>query len=369
MRRGILGELLYQLSSLIGLEPRCCIVPLCAISAAILICLLVRYFHKEHLCLWILPTYYVLAGADYIRKDTLMMLLVFAIFKLLSLLVDGKKNTCMLLMLIVLLLNLHEASFFVFFPLLVVCLLFGSPNKVRLAHKIALVAIPLTTMATLCIFKGDIACAEKVWQSWLPFYPDDYSTFKHWSSIGALTWGTVETIKMHLVYNFCDDPTLGCSEFFIRPLVLFIIIYLVVQISFVRLREDASYKRKTYRFAKIAVFQLCSLAPLMTILSCDFKRICFYWTVSSFMSYFLFKNIHFNVPFSKTINKWIEPCIKAVSYPVKPVYPFILLLCFSIPTWHGDSCRGYFSPVCSPIVVRLFWHATHIQTDIDKILH
>ena len=369
VRRGLLGEILFQLSSLSNLDPRCFIVPLCVISAAILICLLVRYFHREHLCLWILPTYYVLGGADYIRKDTIMMLFVFAIFKLLSQLLDGQRKLCILLILIVLLLNLHEASFFAFFPMLAVYLLFGTPNRTRLTHRIVVITISLAAMATLCIFKGDMECAEQVWHSWESVYPDEYCMFRYWSSIGALAWGTLDTIKMHIVYNFCDDPTLGWSELFIRPLVLFIILYLMIQISFVNHRGDSDYKRKTCLFAKFAIFQLLSMAPLMTILSCDFKRICFYWTVSSFMSYFLLKDMHVNVPFSKTINKWIAPCIKAISYPVRPVYPFVLLLFFSIPTWHGDPCRTYFSPLCSPVVVRVFWHVTHIQTDIDRILH
>lgn len=362
VRRGLLGELIYQACAPFDLDPRFIIVPLCIVFAALFCFLTIKYFRKNHLCLWILPTSYVLFGADFIRKDYLMMLLVWGILYMIPKIIAGRGNALVVILLSLFLLNVHEASFFIFFPILALYVLFGSPNKSSVWSRAAIIAAPLVGMAITCAFKGGRECAEAVCHSWTFAYPETYATLTVENAIGALTWETMTTIRMHLQYNFLDGPLFAYSGIIMRMVSIALILFLMVQIAFIRHRERADYMSNSAKFIKLALFQLLALSPMLVFLSCDYKRICFYWTTSCFISYFCLKDVRLCIPCPEACRRFICVICRWLASPVKPVVPFLLLAFLSVPFIHNR-----YADYMSPVVMRVHWHLTHISEDIERL--
>lgn len=366
VRRGLLGEFLYQVCAPLGMDPRYVVVPLCIATAALFCVLAIKHFRKACLCLWILPTNYMLFGASFIRKDYLMMLLVWGILYMIPKIIAGRRNTFVVILLSLVLLNLHEASFFIFYPILALYVLFSTPNKASVLSRTLIIAAPLVGMALVCVFKGGRECAEAICHSWTYAYPDTYATLIHENSIGALAWDTMSTIQTHLRRNFCSGPLFGCSGIILRSASIVLILFLMVQIAFIHRRERADYKSSTAKFIKLAIFQLLALSPMLVFLSCDYCRICFYWTTSCFISYFCLKDIELRVPCREACQQFSSMICRQLSRPVKAVFPFLLLACFSVP-FMDNQYSDYISPVIRPVFVRVCWHLTHIPEDIESL--
>lgn len=362
VRRGLMGEILYQICHPLGLDPRYLIIPFSIITAALFIFIIIKLFRKEHLCLWILPTSYVIFGADFIRKDFFMMLLVFWILRSVPKLISGQGKPILVILLSLILLNVHEASFFIFYPILFVYILFGVPCKMHKWTKLAVLAAPLAMMAAVSIFKGDRECAETICRSWEFAFPESYSSFTMWNAIGALCWDTARTIIIHVQFNFINGPFVHYAGFIARPLVLLAIIFLMVQIAFVYQRGTAAFNSMTRRFVGFAAFQLLSLVPLFTVLSCDFCRICFYWTVSSFLAYCSLKDVQLHFPCQERLARLFKPFAAWLAHPVKAVYPFVLLVILGVP-----FCMNTPIDYLSPIFRKAYWHINHISSDIERL--
>ena len=364
VRRGFLGEILYQICEPLSLDPRYIIAPLCLITAGLLFFLIVRFFIKRHLCLWILPTLYVCGGADIIRKDCIMMLLVLCIFSSIPSLLRENKKGLAIICLSLILLNVHEASFFIFYPALALCVLFGSPNKVPPAVKVAVIALPLMMMATLCIFKGDLDYANTITRSWTFAYPETYAQLTKASSIAALSWKTLPTIGFHLHLNFSDWPAMPYAALFVRLLVIALILFLTVQISFVHWRNNPDFAAETRRFILLSLLQLLALSPLFTILSCDFRRICFYWTVSSFLAFFTLKDISPSLPVPERLRHALDPVCNCLSRPINALYPFTLLLCLGVPFW-----RNYPYDYMTPLLIRVYSRVVNLPAYLHQLFN
>ena len=354
VRRGLVGELLYRMCEPLGMNPTYIIVPVCIVAFSLFIYLIIMYFKKEHLCLWILPTYYVLGGADYIRKDFIIMLFVFWIFQQVPKFLAGSNNVAYMILMFVLLLNIHEASFFIVYPTLCVYILFAKYNRATLWARTAMIVAPLMMMLALCVFKGSEECCNNIFDSWDYAYPDALKSLEGTqNSITALTWETWPTIQWHLHLNFATGAFFKYSPLIIKPLAISMILWLMVQISFFHHRNSAEYSSRTGKFVFHAILQLISLAPMFTILSCDFRRICFYWTTSSFLAYFCLNGLPLKSSFIEKIQSPIKRLGEIVSKAVSPVYPFALLLLLGVP-YIVNPPVGYMSPIGQEVLPRVF---------------
>lgn len=366
VRRGVVGELLFQFCKPLGINPIYVIVPVCVICALAFLYVLVRLFRKENLCLWILPTYYVCGGADYIRKDFIIMLFVLWLFRQIPKLLEGSRNTVPVILVMVLLLNIHEASFFIFYPVLCVYLLFAKFNKMPLRTRFAIIVAPVAMMLLLCVFKGSRECCEGIFNSWEYAYPNAYESMgSSDNAITALTWETLLAVNRHVNMNFFTGPLFKCSPLIIKPFVVALILYVMVQISFLHQRNSAEYWTKTRSFVFCALMQLIALLPMFTILSCDFRRICFYWTVSSFLTYFFLSGIPLTFGRIERINLPLRRLSEIIAKPLSPIYPFILLLLLGVP-YTGNSIVNYMSPLGQKVFSNAIWHVSHRESDITN---
>lgn len=357
---------MFQICKPLGINPIYIIVPICVISILAFLYVLVRFFRKEHLCLWILPTYYVCGGADYIRKDFIIMLFVLWVFRQIPKILAGSRNTVPVILMIGLLLNIHEASFFIFYPALCVYILFAKCNNATLRTRCAIIVAPAAMMLLLCVFKGSRECCESIFNSWEYAYPNALESLGEGdNAITALTWETLPTVLWHLHLNFATGPLFKYSPLIIKPFVIVLILYIMVQVSFIYQRNSAEYWAKTRSFVYCALMQLIALLPMFTILSCDFRRICFYWTISSFLAYFCLRGIPLTFACIERINLPIRRLSEIVAKPVSPIYPFVFMLLLGVP-YTGNNILNYTSPLVQKALPGAIWHPSHQESDISN---
>lgn len=348
VRRGLIGEGLYQFCSFTGTDPKYIILPGCIAAFVIYTTIIIVLFRKNSLSLWILPTYYALCGGDCIRKDYMVMLLVLLILYLLK--KNSKNASSMRLLGItcisVFMLNVHEASFFIILPLAFTYILFAK-NEITISERLIHIIISTCTFLIISIYKGDPETATKICESWGSIAPyENINLAGIDNSITALTWTFQYAADFHKHINFASGPGWKYAGTILRPIVLLSILYLVIHVTLVGKREYADFPKQVSRLVNLALFQLVSLSPMFTILSCDFRRCCFYWTMSTLSSFILLKDIELTLPGKHLLNRITTPIsrIFALKAPLWIVYA--LLLCISVPYWYN---KNYLTPLVRQI--------------------
>lgn len=287
VRRGMIGEVLYQLQVNYDVNPRYVMLGISAVSFVALTVLLIRAFYRRGIATYILPLAICLGMAITTRKDYLMLLLMWLIVYSF---VNFKNNSTRLgvsLLAFTFLLNVHEAAFLFVWPILV--LLIMADRKLGNVQKWLGALLPLFVFAVLSFFKGDKEMAQAIHDSWIPYMPDRWSIYP-WYSIKAIGWSTLPTFKMHLMTNYFK-PFPECSWLYgwmTRPVIYLAVYYLLCNyLLFFKRVSSSGEQRDTMIFSRIVLFQFIVLLPLFTILSCDLGRVIFYWTVSSFVIYLI----------------------------------------------------------------------------------
>ena len=329
VRRGILGQAILHLYNTFGIEIGQMLHIVSLLSTLALATLTIILFIKNKLSLFILPTA-VMIGTFAInditafRRDQLMLLIIFLILYLYRKYTINNKSIYYLLfcMLGILMILIHEASFFCFVPFIFIhqC----SKLKIKNMLKSALFLLPLVVaMGICCLFKGDAATADAIWESWQPYFINTYGEPLPMSeAVNALTWETIQAVKHHLRMNYLIYPRI-----FGWVLTFMGTFYLCANVNRVNL---FSYERKeanSVSLTSILVFQFISLLPMFTVLSCDLGRITIYWTLTSFFIYALFNN-PINISLLTDISVWFNNLFNSKLLSNKYFYILIVLVIF-----------------------------------------
>lgn len=334
VRRGILGQAILHLYNTSGIEIGQMLHIVSLLSTLALATLTIILFIKNKLSLFILPTA-VMIGTFAIndittfRRDQLMLLIIFLILYLYRKYTISNKTIYYLLfcMLGILMILIHEASFFCFVPFIFIhqC----SKLKIKNILKSALFLLPLVVaMGICCLFKGDAATADAIWESWQPYFINTYGEPLPMSeAVNALTWETIQAVKHHLRMNYLIYPRI-----FGWMLTFMGTFYLCANVNRVTL---FSYERKeanSISLTSILVFQFISLLPMFTVLSCDLGRITIYWTLTSFFIYALFNN-PINISLLTDISVWFNNLFNSKLLSNKYFYILIVLVIFCPLIW------------------------------------
>lgn len=279
VRRGLLGEVLLQISNTCFLlDPRWLIALISFGSLFYVLYFIVRKFYEKKFCWWLLPLNICLSGGFIIRKDYICMAIVIAMFSAFFCLRDWRSRLFFSLLSILLALNIHECYFFICAPFMM--LLYITEQSLHKVYKWLSVLAILMMMAVVCLNKGDMFVASKIYQSWNHIFPAYQGDIPR-NSIHAIGWETWDTIKHHIYRNFLLKSSFVFG-WYSKPIVWIIILFIFPNVLFVG-SKLSGYSMAKYRHCllSVMVFQFVSLLPMFTILSCDPARICFYWTVSS----------------------------------------------------------------------------------------
>lgn len=245
----------------------------------------------------------------------------------------------------VFMLNIHEASFFIILPLTFAYILFGTTSNTKTWERLFLIVIPVSMFVLLSAYKGDNETALRIGEAWKRIFPCDNLDFNNTrNSITALTWSLGYATEHHLGINFASGPIWKYSAILLRPIVIAVILYLMVHVSLSRVKEQTNFQICGTKLINYAVFQFISLFPMFTILSCDLRRVCFYWTMSTFMGFIFLRDVKLSLPWSDLLQK-TSSSISKVFMIKSPIWvTYALLLTISVPYFYNKP-SGYLSPL------------------------
>lgn len=299
VRRGLWGQVFYYLYVFGGANVGYLVYFLSYLFLFGFLYIFIREWKRNNLSLFLLPSV-CLIGAfsmSYLlgfRRDVLIFLLIWFILRSYhSFLLGNKKALWGMYLLSGVAILSHEASFFYFAPLLGVHFFLFQKDKKSLRMvfgRSILFLLPIVFVMLLCVvYKGDERMANEIWHSWDNYFISNFGeTLPIGKGCEALGWNGMDTFKMHFNVNFLYK-TLGVYRFCLWPFIFMAVYYLLIQVNKVKIgvlergEDNASLE---IQLSQILILQFIFLLPMFTVLSCDFRRVILYWTLSSFLFYF-----------------------------------------------------------------------------------
>ena len=349
VRRGLLGELIFQISQTFSSDPRIAIFLICLIAFISTIVIFITQFKKQHLCYWVLPLNICLGGAVFLRKDFLCLLSIIAILAIFRRIQSNVVRNILISLILVVGINLHECVFFIIVPFITLLIWYGSKDVKSKITRLMWISIPYISFLLVSLFKGDANTAQSVHDSWQIAAMGKTPA----STISSLSWDTVNTILFHIRKNFFT-PSYGVYGIISKPIVWAMTIILIPNILFLNQTEsNTDLISKKYVFLKVLIFQFFSLLPMLLILSCDLSRIMFYWTSSAIVIYLFIPSFYLNSIFPQWYGRIYEKIVPIVYNTKARILSIALLpiICISPYFTKLDkafecSCIGSYLSLC-----------------------
>lgn len=359
VRRGLTGQVLIELYRIHPYDIRMLIFLITILSSVAFLCIICFLFRKKKWGMAILPLgccFFFTFVNLWARKDMLLLILVFLIFYSYKNYMTKKTMSSLIMfeMLSVVILLIHEASFFFFFPLLVAYSYAIYTKKLNrksidsvLKHFLPFVPA-LLTMFLVCFFKGNDNLQKIVWHSWndtFQSFPDGTHSLlelqnKIGSGVSALSWKTVSTFKGHLVaigfgkHPICDYKILVAS------IVLWV--WMMVDYYFIVSRlntitfSGGKAQHTELEISNTLILQFLFMIPMFTVLSCDFGRTIPYWIFSSLMAVACFGKL--DITSLSQISNHLQRPFKHPFLCSKLAYSLLVLSVPLVNCWTPTRC-------------------------------
>lgn len=333
VRRGLLGDILYFISSSTGVSPILLIQTICLMALTFVVIYFVRRFYKLNLNWWILASPIFLGFISFfIRKDFILYSLLIIAYMLIRDSQPSKVRIVVAILLLALGLFLHEA--FIFWGVPVVMLSLIAERKSRKAGIVGLIIL-IAIFGLLSIFKGSEQVALEIVNS-LHNLPDcETVKYDYWNSIGALTWKLKDTIELHSYLNFVNYYPVWLV-IPIRLFVMLLIYYFLSNFifSFKHDNHNTPESEKT-SFSTLILFSFVCLIPMFTVLSCDWGRLYQYVALSTFGAYVTFSRVKLVGLFPKKVLAGVAKFNSSLERIVKPSpwLMVVLLFVLAVSPW------------------------------------
>lgn len=288
VRRGLIGQIIYEICEPSHFSPIVAIYAICAISWLGVVVFFFRKFKEKGLCWWLLASPFLLGStSDFIRKDYLSYLVLIGILYL----VANKPrlwHIAGVMLLVIFGIMLHEAFIFYGVPLAVITLMSGKSTRWQ---GVAVSVLAVAVFMVMCLYKGDAAIAKAISDSWSWAFPDmplNEGRNYYGLNIWALSWDTVETMKMHLLLNLLNYEY-DHFTILIQVPVWLLSYYLFTNFLMVFRGNHTVEQAETTR-RRVSALYLMSfffLLPMFTVLSCDYIRIYQYMVITTYAAYLL----------------------------------------------------------------------------------
>jgi hypothetical protein len=373
VRRGLIGEAIFDLYNYFGLNPYVVILFLSIISYLAVVVFFAKSFLKKGYLIFLLPFVFFLGGPVinnfFIRKDPLIIL-IFILILFFSYKKSSLRIIAVNLLLIIGLLT-YEPIAFISLPIVLLIFIYNNDNKTlnnRPNHFKAVIIsltqllLPVFTFFACIYWKGSFAISKAIWESWkpvvFPFQGKDSSQIP--AAIGALSW----SLKRGLLYsiltfnNFND----GIYAPLAWLLILLLIYYLLSnsdKLNFKIFNYNPKNNFDKTNISSILIFQFLSISPLF-ILGWDYGRWVFLWVASSFAIIILIPGeaLSFILPdFIHTTGLKINTILDAAFAKYQDIVLFIVLL-LGVPVY-GWSFYAYYTT--NPLFIVLNYISTLIH--------
>ena len=288
VRRGLVGELLLTLEKIFPYNVRHAILGIEIISYVLFFTVTFRIFIKYRWSLLaaMFPVACVTMSMSCYRRDFMMLCLCALTFYLFFRYLKEKRKPLLAFSVAVMSLSVivYEPVFFVLVPVLALQYWYACGERKWL--KTALVFIlPAACMLLSCIYRGNSAQADAIWQSWIPYMTaDGYNPADGMGgAVKFLKLTNAEVFRMHLESSFGDNVPLSVATLLI---VITFAFFLCTHIP----QTDGKNKTLACNVHKsklgwILLFQLIIQLTLFTVLSIDYGRTL---PMSLYTSFFLF---------------------------------------------------------------------------------
>ncbi len=281
VRRGLLGEILYDISQATGISPFPLILGISIICLAFVVTFFLKAFVKRDMNWWIVLSPLFCGFLVYfVRKDFMQYALLIGVLLMLRRWRGNPWNILAVCALSIFGLMLHEAYLFWAIPLTVLAIYAVSRSIV--AAAVCALAF-LGCFGVLSVFKGDASNVTAIMASWdsLGIGLESCGT-----SISALGWDSVNTFFFHLRSNFYAAGATGSEGWLgvvIQPIFFMVTYYFISNFSRVFRKKGTDFNEDD-RTNLSAVYLLCALTmlPMFTVLSCDYGRLYQYLFVSAY---------------------------------------------------------------------------------------
>ncbi|MBR5893827.1 MAG: hypothetical protein IKZ37_09370 [Bacteroidaceae bacterium] len=286
VRRGLIGEIIYQLHNS-GIDALFSVYFFSIVSAIIFFYLIIRDTIRKQHSIWLLPTVMLLSSlfvsGHWVRKDFFIMLLFYAIVKLLQ--QKGIYKYIYINLLLVIGILTHEVIIFISTPILFISLL-SKENKTPLAYiktilKEAIYYSP-ALIASILVFtyKGNTLCAIDIWNSWTKAGVVN-SEMK--GAIAAIGWSMEKAIEVGTeVWS-----TIRCGVYYpimwsllaLSGFIIYMWMYKIKQpILGYKPNKEFDIKESAY----IIILQFLAMVPLLIVFA-DTSRAFFYVIMSAYI--------------------------------------------------------------------------------------
>lgn len=310
VRRGLIGELLLQLEHIMPYNVRHAIVGIEIISYVLFFIVTFRIFIKYRWSLLaaMFPVACVTQSIGCYRRDFMMLCLCALTFYLFFKYLKEKKKPLLVFSVAVMSLSIiiYEPVFFVLVPVLVLQYWYACGERKWLKTVLAF-TLPTACMLLSCVYSGNGAQADAIWQSWMPYMTaDGYNPADGMGgAVEFLKLANDYVFKMHLESSFGDNVPLSVATLIIVLSLAFFLCTNVPQIN--KTRKTITCTGYNGGLGHILIFQLLVQSPLFTVLSTDYGRTL---PMSLYTSFFLFHyshvngiNIHVTPPLEKAADK------------------------------------------------------------------
>ena len=370
VRRGLIGQLLYWLYKVHPYPVATIILCLFFIGVGILTIVMVRFFVKRGLSLFILPfpiCLYTFVGYRFMisRRDAWMLLLAFLFFWLYKKFVHDKSGKYLIGMNLLMILGalIHESIVFFALPV-VLChsiwfSLRDSQNPYMSSFRTALMWLPamiVPFVILLCPVSQEVTSA--ISHSWEPLF-NQYPIGEPFSMKEMYYEYLNQPLSWSYIIQRLNTSWLS-SAIWIIPrwafnLYLFLAIYyLTTRINTIDLGWN---KLKTYdsvQLSNIVIVQFLFMFPNMLLLSDDMARNITMWVVSSLMFFFFFYREVFSPEWLNRCSFKIQNSIQNSAFLSHPFTYLMILLTLPLE-FHGGGVN-----MLLPIIPQEVKHAAKL---------
>lgn len=369
VRRGLRGELIFQLFNRFDIDPFTAIRAITGLSwIALLVFFVIKFINKGYPIL-LIPSILILGNPIYnkfwLRADCIVCLLFIAIVYMIH-----KKPFLYILwinLFTIIGLLIHEIFIFIFIPITVL-LLFNelkSKSTSSTIFRMGLLLLPsILCFFLVFIFNGSEELVSKVWQSWgdNPFLFDFNKSIDPESpypgALDAITYNLRRGLQMAAepLYSFTN----GIYAPFMVITMIIAIYHVLVNINkldFKILKFKPKNDHNESLISTVFYFQFIVTMPLY-VLGYDYGRWIFYWVISSFILILILpKNqILASVPsfITKQSSLATNTLRSVLGYSKSTIFIISSMIWFSTTFWYfEDLNRSSFHIVASFISSRM----------------
>jgi len=294
VRRGLRGELVFQLNKCFNLDPYTVITIITTIAFLSLTYFFIKGFRKKGYSLFILPFVFFLGGPilnNYWMRADSMILIIFV--GVIYFAVKKPRFYLLWINLFAILGSLiHEIFAFVCLPILIFLLInnFKGRFTTFLSFIYSCIVILPSIFSTLMVsyFKGTSATAFAIWESWKSVeFPHcalvemEKMNMGAIAGIGLTVWRGVSRFSGKFIKSF-DLDLYGPLILLLTILVVYFILTNIDRFNDKILGYKPKDGNNKKHVSMVLLFQFCATAPLY-IIGNDYSRWIFLWVCSSFI--------------------------------------------------------------------------------------